>query len=168
MTSRHFSWGDCMPAGDLTDGTPNRPIDLGKTGFVHHECEIGHRASSALAGAGSISTAEIEARLAAMFGDDNADTPSLSVPAPRAASELSPTTSRSAPAATFCPPEKDLSREPQCRPAATCPRRRNRGHRRPGSVAPRCGPRPARGVPRRRLIKRSRSPAHRGPRRTYV
>ncbi|CAG7638032.1 hypothetical protein SIM91_05515 [Rhodococcus opacus] len=41
-----------------------------------------HRTSSTLAGAGSISTAEIKARLAAMFGDHNADTltPALSAP----------------------------------------------------------------------------------------
>lgn len=46
-----------------------------------------HRIPSTLAGAGSISTAEIMARLAAMFADDNADTPSPSLPAPRAASD---------------------------------------------------------------------------------
>ena len=87
-----------------------------------------------------------------MCGDDDPDLPSPSLLTPRAASELSSTTSRSAPAATFCPPEKDLSREPQCRPALTCSRRRNRWHRRhPGRVAPFSRPRSAR-VPCRRLI----------------
>lgn len=84
-----FSWGDCMPAGDLTDCTPNRPIDLGETG-VHYECEIGHRASSTLAGVGSISTAEIKVRLAAMFADDNADTPSPPLPTPRGCERTEP------------------------------------------------------------------------------
>ncbi|MDV6245119.1 AMP-binding protein [Rhodococcus opacus] len=52
-----------------------------------------HRSSSTLAGARSISVAEIKARLAAMFADDNPDTPPPALPAPPAASELSPTTS---------------------------------------------------------------------------
>ena len=55
------------------------------------------RTSSTLTGAGSISTAEIKARLAVMFADDNADTPSPSLPPAR---ELGSTASRSAPSAT--------------------------------------------------------------------
>ena len=118
------------------------------------------RATSTTAGAGWLSTVEIKTRLAAMFADDNAEAlrPRRRPRRSRANCALPHRDPRLAPTPGL--PEEDLSREPQCRPAVTCPRRRNRWYRRrPGRVAPfrRAAPRPRRGcgVPRRRLISLS-------------
>ena len=61
-----FSWGDCMPADDLTDGTRSQPATSRRRQESTSIMSVtpDHRTSSTLAGARSISTPEIKARLA--------------------------------------------------------------------------------------------------------